>query len=349
METYRLDTVFFGKTRLRVTRVALGGIPIMRISRREGARLVREVLDLGVNFIDTANMYGDSEEKIGDALAGARRENLVIASKSMARDQDTFLMHVDTSLARLKTEYLDIYQLHGISTDEDMKRVMGPGGAFEGLSRALDDGRVRHPGFSSHNLATAEKMMRTGRFSVVQVPFNFVDNEAAEKIIPLARELDMGFICMKPLGGGLLHDANLCFRYLMQFEGIVPDPGIERLEEMREIIGILQDPRPLLDSERVRMEEIRKSLGDTWCHRCDYCQPCPQDIPISLVLVTESIVRRMSYDTAVDFLRPAMDRAATCTECGSCVERCPYGLNIPELLKRYRAGYEEFVATRQWV
>jgi predicted aldo/keto reductase-like oxidoreductase len=349
MKKNMLDTVIFGRTGLPVTRVAFGGIPVMRLSRKEGAHLVREVLGLGVNFIDTANMYGDSEEKIGDALAGIPREDLVIASKSMARDRDTFLKHLDTSLSRLKTGYIDIYQLHGVSSDEDMQRVMGPAGALEGLFQAIDDGRVRHPGFSSHNLAVAGRMMRTGQFSVAQVPFNFVDREAEDEIIPLSREMNMGFICMKPLGGGLLHDANLCFRYLMQFDGIVPDPGIERIEEMREIIEILKNPRPLLETERVRMEEIHRSLGDTWCHRCDYCQPCPQGIPISLVLVTESIVRRMSYDTAVPFLRPAMEKAASCTECGSCVERCPYGLNIPELLKRYRHGYEHFVNTRQWV
>jgi predicted aldo/keto reductase-like oxidoreductase len=348
MKMNMLETVSFGRTGLTVTRVAFGGIPVMRLSRKEGARLVREVLDLGVNFIDTANMYGDSEEKIGDGLAGSLREDLVIASKSMARDRDTFMKHLETSLSRLKTEYLDVYQLHGISSEEDMKRVMSPGGALEGLLQAIDDGRVRHPGFSSHNLDVAGRMMRTGKFSVVQVPFNFVDREAEEEIIPLSREMNMGFICMKPLGGGLLHDANLCFRYLMQFDGIVPDPGIERIEEMREIIEILKTPRPLLETERVRMEEIRTSLGDTWCHRCDYCQPCPEGIPISLVLVTESVVRRMSYDTAVPFLRPAIDKAASCTECGSCAERCPYDLKIPDLLKRYRTGYDNYVRTRRW-
>ena len=343
-----LEKITFGKTGLQVTRVAFGGIPIMRLSRREGARLVKDIISLGINFIDTANMYGDSEEKIGDAIGDAAREELVIASKSMALDRDTFLRHLDMSLSRLQTEYLDIYQLHGISSDEAMQKVMGPEGAMEGLLQAIEEGKVRHPGFSSHNLATAKKMMLTGQFESLQVPFNFVDDDAAREILPLALELNLGFICMKPLGGGLLSDANLCIRYLMQFEGIVPDPGIERVEEMEEIIGIVLNPRPLLETEKVLIDEIRREMGGFWCHRCDYCQPCPQGIPISLVLVTESVVKRMSYDTAVPFLRPALEKAATCTECGECAPRCPYDLKIPELLKGYRASFERYVETKQW-
>jgi predicted aldo/keto reductase-like oxidoreductase len=96
------------------------------------------------------------------------------------------------------------------------------------------------------------------------------------------------------------------------------------------------------------MDSIRADMGDRWCHRCDYCQPCPQGIPISLILVTESIVKRMSYETAVQFLKPAMDKAATCTSCGECTERCPYDLNVPELIAGCRESYDRYAATGRW-
>jgi hypothetical protein len=191
----------FGKTGLQVSRIALGGIPVTRLSRSEGVRLVREVLELGVNFIDTARGYGDSEEKIGEAISPLPREELVIASKSTAPDRDGFLRELETSLAHLNTDYLDIYQMHSVSSAQAMRRVMGPGGAREGLERAVEQGKVRHPGFSSHSLPVSLRMMRTGRFELLQVPFNFVDREAADRVIPLAGELDRGVISMNHMGG----------------------------------------------------------------------------------------------------------------------------------------------------
>jgi integrase/ferredoxin len=157
-----------------------------------------------------------------------------------------------------------------------------------------------------------------------------------------------GFIYRKPLGGGLLRDAELCIRFLMQYEGIVPDPGIERIEEMRQILRAAGDPRPLSPGEEERMERIRRVLGDRWSHRCEYCQPCPLGIQISPVLVAESVARRMSRDTAVSFIGPVMEKAAECTGCGRCVERCPYGLDIPALLRGNLSAWECYRRTGAW-
>lgn len=343
-----IETTLFGKTGLKVTKIAFGGIPVMRLSKSEGVKLVKEIINMGINFIDTAYVYGDSEEKIGEAIKDISRERLVIATKSPALDKETFLQHLYTSLQRLQTEYVDIYQMHGINSDDAMQRVMETGGAMDGLVQAIKDGVVRHPAFSSHNLAVTKKMMLTEKFHALQVPFNFIDNEACEEILPLTRELNLGFICMKPLGGGLLEDANLCIRYLMQFNGIVPDPGIERIEEMREIIEIMKNPRPLLKTEMARMEEIRRELGRFWCHRCDYCQPCHKDIRISFVLNAKSVAKRMSYDMAVSFLSLAMEKAGECTECGECVKKCPYDLSVPDLIRQERASWEKFIETKLW-
>ena len=134
----------------------------------------------------------------------------------------------------------------------------------------------------------------------------------------------------------------------MQFDGIVPDPGIERIEEMREIIKIIQNPRPLLKTEREQMEKIKRELGQFWCHRCDYCQPCPMDIRISLALNARSVAKRMSYDMAVSFLSPVMEKAGECTECRECVEKCPYDLSIPDLIRQERALWETFKETKVW-
>ncbi|MDR1733176.1 MAG: aldo/keto reductase [Synergistaceae bacterium] len=328
-----MEKIRLGKTELQVSRVALGGIPIMRVPKEEAVALVRKTLDLGINFIDTAHVYHDSEEKIGEGIKGVRREDLVIASKSPGDDRKKFDEDLDLSLKRLGVDYIDIYQLHNIGSEARRDAVFAPGGAFEGLQAAIKAGKVRFPAFSSHNIPLAMEIMRGGKFDVVQIPFNYIDNNAEKEAIPLAKELDMGFIAMKPMGGGLLDDAGLSFRYLMQFDNIVPDPGIEKIEEIREIISIVEKKQGLTSQDREKIEKLRAEFGPSWCHRCDYCQPCPQGIPISGVLSAKSGLKRFTPERAQSMVGTAVEKARNCVECGVCMTRCPYHLEIPKLLK----------------
>jgi len=343
-----MEKIRFGRTGLVVSKIAFGGIPIQRLSRADGIKLVREALDEGVNFIDTAHGYGQSEECIGEALIGRSRKEVILATKSPALDKVGFLANLEESLRRLKTDYIDIFQHHNISEKEKMEKVIGPDGAFEGMVQAIRQGKVRFPGFTSHILSVAAEMIKTDRFDTVQIPLNFIDHQALDEVIPLARERQMGMIAMKPLGGGLLDSARLCFRYLSQFPDLVPDPGIERIEELREILAVAKEKGPLTQQENKEIEEYRRLLGKTWCHRCDYCQPCPEGIPISMVLAAKSFARRMPFEAAVRFVGDSLKKAENCTECRTCVERCPYGLDIPVLLKERRASWEVFLRDRVW-
>lgn len=340
-----MEKLRFGKTGLMVSRVAFGGIPIMRLSKPEAVEIVRQVIDMGINFIDTAHGYNDSEEKIGEAIRGIPRDSVVIASKSPANDKKTFREHLDLSLKRLGVDFIDIYQLHNVNSTERFAAVFGPSGAFEGLMEAVKSGKVRFPGFSSHSIPMAVDIMKSGRFAAVQLPYNFIDNEAEQEAIPLARELDIGFIAMKPMGGGLLENAGTAFRYLLRHDHIVPDPGIEKIREMREIVDIVRNPRPLSDGELRSIEALRIELGSEWCHRCDYCQPCPQDIKISTVLIVKSFLKRMPLERAYRMVNGAVLHTENCTECGVCMSRCPYGLRIPDLLKKNRTVWQEATAS----
>lgn len=337
-----IKKICFGKTGLIVSKIALGGIPITRLTMANAVKMVRDVLDMGINFIDTANIYGDSEEKIGRAIKKYNRSSIILSSKSTAPDKKTFLSHLNLSLKRLGTDYIDIYHLHAISSEEKLERVMGDDGAYYGLKEAVSDGRVRYFAFSSHNPRIAKKLMLTKKFQVVQLPFNFVDTEAQKELIPLARKMNLGFIAMKPMGGGMLENANLAFRFLSQFEGIVPDPGIEKTEEMAEIIGIAEDLRPLTYKEKEKIEKIKKELGSSWCHHCDYCQPCKKGITISTVLSTKSNIKRQTFKDNIKIVGKTMEKAKKCIQCGKCVKRCPYGLDIPTLLKENIVLWEAY-------
>jgi uncharacterized protein len=337
-----VEKIQFGNTNLIVSKIAMGGIPIMRLDKVSGVKVIEKVLNMGINFIDTAHRYGDSEEKFGIAIKKYKRENLVLASKSPAPDKKTFLSHLNLSLERMGIDYIDIYQLHGVNSKEIMEKVMGEDGAYFGLKEAVSQGKVRYFAFSSHSSHIAKELIRTKKFQIVQIPLNFVDTEPEKELIPLANKLKMGIIAMKPMGGGILQDANLAFRYLAQFENIVPDPGVEKIEEMAEIVKIIENPRPLTLNEKEEIEKIRKELGNQWCHRCGYCMPCHKDIDIQLVLVTKSTIKRMSFETATNFLEKEINKAKDCTECRKCTKKCPYNLDIPVLLKENVALWENY-------
>ncbi len=338
-----MKRMIFGRTGLSVSRIAFGGIPIMRLPTPDAVALVKESLRLGVNFIDTANGYADSEEKIGLAIDGIPRRELVLATKSMANDKKTILEHIDNSLRKLKTDYIDIYQLHNVSSDEKFNAVMAEDGAYEGIMLAVRQGKVRFAGFSSHTMDCARKMLQTGKFYSIQLPYNFIDRQAESEVIPLAKKMKMGIIAMKPLGGGLLDNARLCFKFLLQDDGIVPDPGIEKLGEMKEIAEIARKAGPLTKRDLEEMDKIRNDTAKNWCHRCDYCQPCPQNIGISIVLQVNSIIKRMNVEKMSSWVGGQIAMVDKCTGCRKCVSRCPYNLDIPKLLKENQLTWNEYL------
>ena len=336
-----MKSVRLGKTGLQVSRIGFGGIPIQRLTEPEAIQLVRRCLELGVTFFDTANGYSTSEERIGKALAD-RRDQAIIATKTPARDRATALEHLELSLKRLNVEVIDLWQLHNVSTFEAYEQVLGPDGALEAAQQALEAGKVRHIGVTSHSMDVALEAVPSGHFETVQFPFNFVTHEPSQQLVPLAREHDVGFVAMKPLGGGLLSDANLCIKYLLQFDNVVPDPGFERINEIEEIVAIVAGSWALSAGEQEEIERIREEVGVRFCRRCGYCEPCPEGVRISVMMNLQNIWKRIPPEQLTsDWIASAVDGAGQCIECGECEEKCPYQLPIREMLVENIAFYEE--------
>jgi len=326
-----MKKVKLGSTGLIVSEVGFGGIPIIPLTIEKGADVVRHCYDLGITFFDTANVYRDSEKKIGKALSGLR-DKVVIATKTLRRDAEGARKHILQSLENLKTDRIDIYQLHNVSNEDTLGQVLAPGGAYEAAKKAQMEGAVRFIGFSSHNVKFAAGMCRTGLFSTVQIPFNFIETEAAEELFGVAAEMGMGIIGMKPLGGGLLQRPDLCMKYLQQYSGVVPIPGVISTAEMDEIVALYRKRQRLTKADRADMEKIRADLGTRFCHRCGYCLPCEKGVRIPEALSFKSILKRFQGDMALNFSREAINTAENCDQCGACIERCPYELPIPEML-----------------
>jgi len=328
--------VRLGKTGLMVSRVGMGGIPIQRPPFDEAVKIINRALDLEVNFIDTALGYGDSEERIGKAITD-RRDEVILATKGGR------LKHIERSLKRLNTDYIDLWQFHNIASLEELKQVLGSGGGMEGAKEALRAGKIGHIGFSSHNLEVAKKAVTSGQFETVQFPLNFIAREAADELVGLARDNDVGFIGMKPFAGGNITDARLAIGYVLQHENVVPDPGIERVEEIEEIVGLVDEGIELTDDDWARMDAARDELGSRFCRQCMYCMPCPNGVEIWLLTYMENLFRLWPRERVIQIFGDDAETALNCIQCGECEKKCPYNLPIRELIKENYAFYKRMV------
>jgi hypothetical protein len=328
-----MKRVTLGKTGLTVSRLGFGGIPIQRLGEAEAVPLVKRCLELGINFYDTANAYTTSEGFIGKATAG-RREELVLATKSTSRNPEKVMKHLQLSLERLGVDTIDLYQLHGVDDLETYHSMVTPGSMLATLEKARSQGKIGHIGISSHSLDVAKLAARSGHFETVQFPFNFVAREAADELIPLCRQNDVGFIVMKPMGGGMLESASLAMKFLMQFPDAHPIVGVDTVEQVEELVRIVGGDLSITRGEKRRMEQISKELGTRYCHHCYYCQPCAQDILICEVMVFPTYLKRSIPGFYLSgWVADNMEKAQTCTECGECEDRCPFKLLIREMLR----------------
>ena len=334
-----MNMVKLGKTDLVVSEVGFGAIPIIRLDRQAAVRVLRHAFERGINFFDTAYAYRDSEAKIGDAFK-RQRDQVIITSKTLQRSGDKVREHIENSLKMLQTDYLDLYQLHQVAQDKDWQAVLAPGGALEEVIRARDAGKIRYLGVTSHSLPMALKLVRTGLFDTIQFPFNFIEDAAKHELLPIVREMGTGFIVMKPFAGGAIDNASAAFKFLRQHADIVPIPGFESTAQIDEVLSFYTTPNQVEARDLAVMERYRDELGKRFCRRCEYCQPCPQGVMITPAMGYPIVAARMSGAVAAEFCKVPMESVPLCTACGVCIDRCPYELNIPEILK---ANYERFL------
>jgi predicted aldo/keto reductase-like oxidoreductase len=328
-----LQYLKLGNTDLTVSEVGFGCIPIVRLSTGEAVRLLCYAYERGINFFDTANAYQDSEQKIGLAFQGYR-DKVVLATKSLQRNADGLTKHLENSLRMLKTDYLDLFQFHMVSKQSELEAITAPGGALEAAIKAKEQGKIRYIGITTHSYDMAIKLMKTGYFKTMMFPFNFIEDKAKGEMLQLSREKEIGFLAMKPFGGGALDNAELCFKFLRQFPDAIPVPGFDSIKYVDEVLTFYEQPNIITEEDLLKIQKYRNDLGSQFCRRCGYCQPCPNGVIITSAMSYPLIVKRMSPAISVKFSQKAMDSVPNCTKCGSCVSRCPYELPIPNLLQK---------------
>ncbi len=321
-----------GKTGLNISRLGFGGIPIQRIDA-EGTRvLIHQLKDAGVNYIDTARSYTTSEEYLGYALEGIR-EHFVLATKSTSRTRDAMAADIRISLKNLRTNYIDLYQVHNPSP-EQLEQVVAPGGALEALLEAKAAKKVGHLGVTAHSLETFRMALEMDWVETIMFPYNIVESQGTE-LIHACGEKGIGFVCMKPLAGGAIEDAALALRYICANEDVsVVIPGMAAPQELEQNIAAVSDTSPVTAEEQAKFQAVRDALGTQFCRRCNYCQPCTVGISISNVFLFQGYLRRYGLaDWAKGRYHALEKKASDCVECGACEGRCPYNLPIREMLK----------------
>ncbi|MBY8994404.1 MAG: aldo/keto reductase [Candidatus Heimdallarchaeota archaeon] len=321
-----------GRTNLKVSRVGIGGIPLQRPSEKEAIEVVQHALDNGINIIDTSIGYGESEIRIGKAIVG-RRDDVIIITRTSVTDGKRMTEHLEKSMKQLQTDFIDIYEMHNISTAEEYDEVIAEGGSLEAMLKAKEQGKIGFLGFTSHCIETMLKAVKSELFDVILFPFNFVNNEAEEKLVPLTKKLDIGFTAMKPFAGGRLDDVNLVMKYLLQFDNVVPVPGVEKKEEIDQILQIVNGDWEITSTDEQKIANIRKELSDPFCQWCGYCAPgCPQEIYMPLVINAESMWKLWPHESNVKRYKDILVAAKTCTDYGECEEKCPYNLPVRDLM-----------------
>lgn len=333
-----MERVRLGRTNITVKKLGWGGIPIQRVSEDQAVSVVQAAVEMGVDLIDTARGYTTSERRIGLALQKARRP-VVLSSKSTERT-DKIYEQVHLSLKTLQVKKIDIYHLHNVSTFEDYERVVAPGGAYQGLQKARAEGLIDHIGLTSHSLDILERGLKEDRFEVVMACYSFLEPDAVRRVLPLAQAKDVGVLTMKPFSGGVIEDAGLALRYVLSTPDIVPIPGSETMEKVRENWKVYAEGRSLDEADQDRIQQVRQQFDRQFCRRCDYCQPCSQGINIQLMLGIKSVIRRFGNPDEIAWVKGLAEKARDCTECGDCLPRCPYQLPIPELIKKNLEWYD---------
>lgn len=336
-----MKEIVLGSTGIRTPQNAFGALPIQRDSTEQAVTLLHRAYEGGMTFFDTARLYSDSEEKVGIAFWGMR-DKVYIASKTMTKTPEAFRKDLATSLAKLQTGYIDVYQFHQAG------QCYRPGdgtGMYECMEEAKRAGKIRHIGITAHKISVAEEAVRSGLYETLQYPFSYLSSEKEIALVRACAEKNMGFICMKALAGGLITRSDAAMAYMTQFDNLVPIWGVQREHELKEWLSYMDETPSMTGEIAAYIKNEQDELAGDFCRGCGYCLPCPMGIEINNCARMSLMLRRApSASWLSETWQEKMAKIETCINCRQCAGRCPYELDTPELLRKNLADYKKVLA-----
>lgn len=337
-----MEYVVLGKTGLKVNKNGFGALPIQRITKEDAVYLLRKAFQNGINYFDTARAYSDSEEKMGEAFHDLRGQ-IIISTKTAAQNAEDLWKDLEESLKKLQTDYIDLYQFHNPA----FCPKPGDGtGLYEAALKAKEQGKIRHIGITNHRIAIAKEAVLSGLYETLQFPFSYLASEEEIDLVELCRKSEVGFIAMKGLAGGLIHNSASAYAFMCQpqFTHVEPIWGVQKEWELDEFLSY-QNQKPEFTQECAEeIEKDKKQLAGDFCRGCGYCMPCPAGIEINNCARMSLMLRRAPEAAWLsEEWQEKMKKIEDCLHCGRCMKKCPYGLNTPELLKRNYEDYKTFL------
>ncbi len=337
-----MERVVLGKTGLKVNKNGFGALPIQRISKEDAVVLLQKAFQNGINYFDTARAYSDSEEKIGAALHEVR-DQIIISTKTAAQNGEDFWKDLEMSLEKLQTDYIDLYQFHNPAF---CPKPGDGSGLYEAALEAKEQGKIRHIGITNHRIAVAKEAVLSGLYETLQFPFSYLASEEEVELVELCRQKEVGFIAMKGLAGGLIHNSASAYAFMCQrqFAHVEPIWGIQREWELDEFLSYQEQAPELNEALLAEIQKDKDQLAGEFCRGCGYCMPCPAGIEINNCARMSLMLRRAPQEAWLsEEWQEKMKKIENCLHCGSCMKKCPYGLNTPELLKRNYEDYKTFL------
>ena len=283
-----MNVITLGSTGIQVVQNGFGALPIQRDSKEVAVKIVRRAYEGGMRFFDTARAYSDSEEKVGEALHDVR-DNLYIATKTMAQTPEEFWEQLEMSLRLLKTDYIDIYQFHCAN------QVYAPGdgtGMYECMLEAKAQGKIRHIGITAHKIQIAFDAVESGLYETLQYPFSYLAAEREKELVAKCKEKNVGFIAMKGLAGGLINKSEAAMAFMTQYDNVLPIWGIQRETELEEWLSYMENTPSMTGEIKEYVEREQKELSGEFCRGCGYCMPCPKGIMINQCARMSLMLRR---------------------------------------------------------
>jgi predicted aldo/keto reductase-like oxidoreductase len=339
-----MHTVTLGSTGIVTPQNAFGALPIQRTNTHEAVRILRRAYEGGMRYFDTARAYSNSEEKLGLAFGEGYvpRESVYLATKTTATNPQQLREDLETSLAMLKTDYVDVYQFHMAA---QVWRPNDGTGMYEAMLEAKAEGKIRHIGITAHKIGVAEEAVRSGLYETLQFPFSYLAGQREIDLVRSCEKHDVGFVCMKGLAGGLITNARAAMAFMTQHPWALPIWGIQRMHELEEWLAFLDETPVYDDDVRAFVEGERKELMGEFCRGCGYCMPCPMDIQINNCARMSLMLRRApSANWLSDHWQAEMAKIPSCLHCNRCSRHCPYELDTPALLQKNYADYQRVLA-----
>ncbi len=326
--------VLLGNTGMEVSVIGFGGIPIQRVNQEEATKIILECKNQGINFIDTAQAYTVSEEYIGNALKEVGRENFYIATKAMGYDYESMKQAIEKSLSTMQLDYIDLFQVHNVSKQDQLDTVLSENGALKALVEAKNKGLIKHIGITGHIREILMQALDHDEFETIQFPYNPVESQGTE-LFQKALKKGLGTIAMKPMAGGAFTKQKLSLKYIVNSNLInIAIPGMDSVEQVIENAAVGKALEPLTKEEWDEINKEVELLGNDFCRRCGYCKPCPEGIDIPSVLLFEGYVTRYNMPEYGKLKYDALPvKATACVRCRKCERKCPYSLQIVNKLK----------------